>query len=184
MDWFIGWLPSWSYSWLGTVADCHCPDLKSGLYCVSLAWEISKFKNWSMVSTECIIAFAHHKVEKSFKLYCLYPSHFTEEVWIHSEISNYSFLNSSFSNFIHQNLGFPGGSVVKNPSANAGDRGSIPGSGKSPGEGNGNPLEYSSLENSMDRGAWRAPVPGVTESDTTGACIHNQNLHQRLTKDI
>ena len=44
-------------------------------------------------------------------------------------------------------LGFPGGSAVKNPSANAGDLGSIPGSGRSPGEGNGNPLQYSCLEN-------------------------------------
>ena len=68
-----------------------------------------------MVSTECIIAFAHHKVKKSFKLDCLYPSDFSEEVWRHSEISNYSFLNSSFSNIINQNLGFPGGSVVKKP---------------------------------------------------------------------
>ena len=47
----------------------------------------------------------------------------------------------------------PGGSVVKNPPANAGDTGSIPGSGRSPGEGNGNPLQYSCLENPMDRGA-------------------------------
>jgi len=50
--------------------------------------------------------------------------------------------------------GFPGGSVVKNPPANAVDLGSIPGSGRSPGEGNGNPLQYSCLENPMDRGAW------------------------------
>ena len=47
--------------------------------------------------------------------------------------------------------GFPGGSVVKNPPANAGDVGLIPGSGKSPGEGNGSPLQYSCPENSMDR---------------------------------
>ena len=53
-------------------------------------------------------------------------------------------------------LGFPGGSVVKNLPANAGDAGSIPGSGRSPGEGNGNPLQSSYLENSMDRGAWQA----------------------------
>ena len=47
---------------------------------------------------------------------------------------------------------FPGGSVVKNPLANTGDAGSIPGSGRSPGEGNGNPLQFSFLKNSMDRG--------------------------------
>ena len=55
-------------------------------------------------------------------------------------------------------LGFPGDSVVKNPLANAGDAGSIPGSGKFPREGNGNPLQYSCLENPMDRGAWWATV--------------------------
>ena len=52
--------------------------------------------------------------------------------------------------------------VVKNPSANAGDLDLIPGSGRSPGEGNGNPLEYSCLGNPMDRGAWQ----GCKESDT------------------
>ena len=51
-------------------------------------------------------------------------------------------------------MGFPGGSMVKNPPANAGDMGAIPGSGRSPGVGNGNPLQDSCLENSMDRGAW------------------------------
>ena len=58
---------------------------------------------------------------------------------------------------------------VKNPPAmNAGDQGSIPGLGRSPGEGNGNSLQFSGLENSMDRGAWRARVHGVTKSrDTT-----------------
>ena len=50
-------------------------------------------------------------------------------------------------------LAFPGSSVVKNLSANAGNVGSIPGSRRSPGEGNSNPLQYSCLENSMDRGA-------------------------------
>ena len=64
--------------------------------------------------------------------------------------------------------GLPGGSVVKNPPANAGDTASIPGSGISPGGGNGNPLQYSLLENPMDRGAWQATVHGVTkEVDTT-----------------
>ena len=66
-------------------------------------------------------------------------------------------------------LGFPGGAVVKNPSAKAGgsrDTGSIPGSGRSPREGNGNPLQYSSLGNPMDGGAWQAPLHGVTNSRT------------------
>ena len=54
--------------------------------------------------------------------------------------------------------------MVKNPSASAGDTGLIPGLGRSPGEGNGNPLQYSCQDNSMDRGAWWATVPGVTES--------------------
>ena len=60
-------------------------------------------------------------------------------------------------------LGFPGGSVVKNLAANEGDTGSIPGSGRSPGEGNDNPLQYSCLENPMDRGAWQVTVHGVTK---------------------
>ena len=60
---------------------------------------------------------------------------------------------------------FPGGSVVKNPPANTGDAGSIPRSGRSPGGGNGNPLQYSYLENPMDREAWGPTVHRVTESD-------------------
>ena len=62
--------------------------------------------------------------------------------------------------------GFPGGSMVKNLPANAGDSGSIPGLGRSPGEGNGNPLQYSCLGNPMDRGVWQATVCGVTKSQT------------------
>ena len=60
--------------------------------------------------------------------------------------------------------GFPGGSGVKNLPVNAGDAGSIPGLGRSPGEGNGNPLQYSCLRNAMDRGAWQATVHGITKS--------------------
>ena len=56
--------------------------------------------------------------------------------------------------------GFPGGSEVKGSACNTGDPGSIPGSGRSPGEGNGNPLWYSCLENPMDREAWRVMVHG------------------------
>ena len=65
-------------------------------------------------------------------------------------------------------LDFPGGSEVKASAWNARELGSIPGSGRSSGEGNGNPLQYSCLENPMDRGAWWATIHGVTkESDTT-----------------
>ena len=66
-------------------------------------------------------------------------------------------------------LGFPGGSDDKESACHEGDPGdasSIPGSGRSPGEGNGNPLQYSCLDNSMDRGAWQAIVHGVTKMVT------------------
>ena len=62
--------------------------------------------------------------------------------------------------------GFPDGSVVKNLPTNAGDAGFIPGSWRSPREGNGNPLWYSCLENPTDRGAWWATVHGATKSQT------------------
>ena len=61
-------------------------------------------------------------------------------------------------------MGFPGGLVVKNLPANAGDPGSTPGLGRSPGEGNGTALQYSCLGNTMDRGAWWATVNGVAKS--------------------
>ena len=62
--------------------------------------------------------------------------------------------------------GFPGGSDGKESTCNAGDLGLIPGLGRSPGEGNDNPLWYSCLENPMDRGAWWATDHGVTKSWT------------------
>ena len=65
--------------------------------------------------------------------------------------------------------GLPGGSVVKNPPANAGDKDLIPGLERSPREGNGNSLQYSCLENLVDREAWRATVHRVSkESDIAG----------------
>ena len=66
-------------------------------------------------------------------------------------------------------MSFPGWSVVKNPPANAGaarNSGSLPGSGRFPGVGNGNPLQYSCLENSVYRGAWEATVYGYMKSQT------------------
>ena len=78
-------------------------------------------------------------------------------------------MKSSVHTFIRLGIGldiagFPGGSEVKNLLANAGDTGSIPQSGRAPGEGNGSPVQYSCLENSMDRGAWWATVCGVAKS--------------------
>ena len=67
---------------------------------------------------------------------------------------------------LEENHSSPGGSEVKVSACNAGDLGSIPGSGRSPGEGNGNPLQYSCLENPMDGGAWWATVHGVAKSWT------------------
>ena len=64
--------------------------------------------------------------------------------------------------------GFPGGSVIKNTPANTGDVGLIPGSGRSPGEGNGNPLQYSCLENPIDGGDWCAIIHWIAkQSDKT-----------------
>ena len=86
-------------------------------------------------------------------------------------------------------LGFPGGLEVKASACNAGDLGLIPGSGRSPGEGNGNPPQYSCLENPMYGGAWWATVHGVTKSwtrlskrlnslgsSTVTLCLHGVDL--------
>ena len=80
--------------------------------------------------------------------------------------------NQSQFSHIYPYIGFPCGSVVKNLPANAGDLGLIPGPGRSSGEGNGNPLQYSCLRNHMDRGAWWATFHGVTKES---------NVTERLT---
>ena len=67
------------------------------------------------------------------------------------------------TNRCYPTLGFPGGSDGKESTCNAGDLGLIPGSGRFPGEGNGYPLQYSCLENGMDRGVWWATVHGVAK---------------------
>ena len=69
-------------------------------------------------------------------------------------------------------MGFPGGSDGKESTFNVGDLGSISGLGRSPGEGNGHPLQYSCLQNSTDRGAWWATVHGVEKSETQLSDFH------------
>ena len=75
-------------------------------------------------------------------------------------------VSTTFRSIVSQKWGLPGGSEVKNQPANSGDADLIPGLGKSPGEGNGNSLQYSCLENPVDRGAWWATVHRVTKSWT------------------
>ena len=76
--------------------------------------------------------------------------------------------------------GFPGGSDSKESACNAEDLSSIPGLGRSPGVGNGNPLQYSCLENPMDRGAWQATVQRVEKSWTQMSDWHYSGLYRRL----
>ena len=76
--------------------------------------------------------------------------------------------------------GFLGGSEGEESACNVGDQGSIPGSGRSPGEGNSNPLQYSCLENSMDREAWQATVHGVAKSQTTLSDSRTHTLETQL----
>ena len=77
-------------------------------------------------------------------------------------------------------LGFSGSPVVKNPPANAGDMGPIPGWGRSARKGNGNPLQYSCLRNPMDRGVWRATVHSVTEDSNITRQLNNNEYCIKL----
>ena len=87
----------------------------------------------------------------------------------------YFYISTCLIFYRDNSLGFPGTSDSKGSAHNAGDQGSIPGLGRSPGEGNGNPLQCSCLENSMDGGAWWATVHGITKSRT------RQRIHFQFT---
>ena len=96
---------------------------------------------------------------------CLCPL-LTPQIW--SKSTEHIYMQSWFLN------GFPGGSDGKESFCNVGDLGSIPGWGRSSGGGTDNPLQYSCLENPMDRGAWLAIVHGVTKSQTQ---LSDQHFH-------
>ena len=87
-------------------------------------------------------------------------------VIIHSLLLTVIPLGKRVISYLPLYLYFPDGSVVKNPPANAGDMDSVSGLGRSPGEGNGNPVQYFCLGDPMDRGAWWATVHGVAKSQT------------------
>ena len=103
----------------------------------------------------------HHRatakpIKKKKRLYSFHL--FDKYLWI-----SYTFLGRVIFKYFYS---FPDGSDGKESARNAGDPGLIPGLERSPGEGNGNPLQYSCLENPMDKGAWQATVHGVTKSQT------------------
>ena len=105
----------------------------------------------------------------SMQCWLTHPFHlFNRVVYLYTSV--FFLTHFSFSGILIHPKGFQDGSVVKNLLANTGDPRDadlICGSRRSPGEGNGNPLQFSCLRNLMDRGAWWAIVHGVTESDTT-----------------
>ena len=77
-------------------------------------------------------------------------------------------------------MGFPLSSVGTESACNVGDPGLIPGLGRAPGEGNGNPLQYSCLENPMDGGTWQATVYGLQELDTTEQLSTSKDIHKDM----
>ena len=89
-------------------------------------------------------------------------------MWLGSRL--YIHIHTHIHRYVY--VGFPGHSDSKDSACNAGDPGLIPGLGSSPGEGNGNPLQYSCLEISMDRGVWRATVHGIAKSWTRLSYFH------------
>ena len=146
MQLYHTWLFVWGFFHLAWCFKVHP--------CCSLCQSFIPFYDWeySIVWVDCVL-FIHHPLLDSE----LFPP-FSSCEWCSCE-----HLCTSIY------LSFPGGSVVKNLPANsgdAGDAGSIPGSGRSPGGGNGHPLQYSCLGNPMDRGAWWATVCEVAKSRT------------------
>ena len=96
---------------------------------------------------------------------------FKSKLFVNGNVKNFEIIGKYFKKLVSAVFqvyhgDFPSGSDGKESACNAGDLGSSPGSGKSPGEGNGSPLQCSCLEKSMDREAWQATVHGVRKSGT------------------
>ena len=134
------------YSWL----TCH---LLVGHICEHLFLD-----SWLFFTDLCVSLYSSAILFISFLQYCF--NHYILEYSLKSG----SVIPLVLFFFLRIALGFPSGSDSKASVCNTGDPGSIPGFGRSPGEGNGSPLQYSCLENPMDRGAWQATVHGVAQS--------------------
>ena len=110
------------------------------------------------------ISFFLHKMSYTVSVFHLAIYSRNHSISVNKSLSHSILQQHLFTPLYVYNRGFPGDSEDKASACNAGDPGTIPGLGRSPGEGNGNPLQYPCLENPMDRGAWRATVHGVTKS--------------------
>ena len=162
------------------------PQLKSlplpGILSLPQPQDTEVYHLWRSNSTVQEVFIYHHKLKQSssplnswsIPLISLSPKDLPRNgrghlLW--GKYSDFGLMVTMINIFEHSSYvrGFPGGSVVKNPPANEGDErdmGSIPGWGRSPREGNGSPFQNSCLENSMDRGDWRATVHGLVRSQT------------------
>ena len=126
-----------------------------------ISWYCDLFSHWAFIENLlCVRTWTRFRVEK-------WVDH---ELWLQVQKITCTFSDPNrflvFYYIIPLNVGFPGGSEGKASAHNGGDPCSTPGSRRSPGEGNGNPLQYSCLKNSMDRGAWWATVLRITKSRT------------------
>ena len=123
--------------------------------------------------------------EMSPEVCCGCPGQLLISLWKGEPAGGALSLSCPFPSSFMVSVGFPGGSDDKQSAYSAGDLGSIPRSGRSPGEGDGSPLQYSCLEDPMDRGAWRATVRGVAKSqkDWETNSTHVEGL-QPLTDNL
>ena len=150
-----------TFLWYWNVVLLHCQkSLETEQTCDISERPNNSFYLWSTWTTRA-------RKKKCVQCYSLthdYQSQFFCMIWIkwkNPHAPNIMLLPTWSCIWVNIDSDFPGSSDGKESVCNAGDPGSIPGSGRSPGEGNGNPLQYSCLENSMGREAWRATVHGV-----------------------